>query len=388
MNYKKALLLPLITLALVGCNKSNPNSGSTSKSGSDDTITVSVDPGTPVTKEECQRALNTAAQSFVDQDSIGLDTKGLEAHIENVAYDLVENEFAKVQDLKVDLPNVALSLRTQGITAEDINKDFLASLALKTQVKLNGKVASDKAENKGQLVDVALDAPLELNAYYVGGDPFINLPKSNQTLIDQVVATAGNVTDQDISSYASMITLPFNVHLINLGIDLSGVRESLKGEVASFIDALDVSEEDILTFQKYSETSYSIYLEKQIENEKVDGDYVLSKEVTSIKAAVLFDTSVGLTSATVEVTDNAYETFAKTIDLEEEASNYTKEQLETKVTVETSHAIGQLNFTYGEQAKPQIDMMELLKYSTIDIQQLLGALISGGGTPLPGSRKE
>ena len=127
---------------------------------------------------------------------------------------------------------------------------------------------------------------------------------------------------------------------------------------------------------------------KQIENEKVDGDYVLSKEVTLVKAAVLFDTSVGLTSATVEVTDNAYETFAKTIDLEEEASNYTKEQLETKVTVETSHVIGQLNFTYGEQAKPQIDMMELLKYSTIDVQQLLGALISGGGTPLPGSRKE
>lgn len=380
MNFKKVAFIPLMALLLVGCNANNGGKkGSDSGKGESSDI---VEPeGEEVTLEQTKSALSQAATSLINQNNIGFDIAdtAVEAHYLQRMY-AGEMGFVDLVGLDAAVSDVNLKVRAENIQSENLDRDFKASVELGAGVDVKVKLPDEAASSAEEIkyATFSVKGNVAASAYLVGNEPYVNVPASNQTIIDQVVSLL--TTLGAIDEAPQLPQLPIKYHLTNTGLSLNGMLEDKEDLVTSLEEMVDEIGEmpenyGTLKFIKESETLYAIYADINVSEPNTaninEVEYLLGDTDVKAKALLEFDTVKGIKSIAVEADVQTYTTYASSVlpNLEGELpEGMTKEILEPRTQVTTVKGQAKAKFCYGDNAKAEIptDLNSYVDFSVND----------------------
>ncbi len=326
---KKSLkFLPLVTLlALTGCV------------GKTDTFTVKPKDGTKVDAEEALTKLEDSITALTKFDAIGVDVDKLKVNVNLNQYAEIEEEKAeKIVGAKIDVNNVTLKGGLVNLSDADEHPeniqgafDFAAN-----SVKIDADIMN---EETAKLENHKVNGKGGIHAYVDDTNIYFNVDEDCGKLVNDVAAVAGEELDIEfpIKTYFENVVSGFDLD-IEEGQFLDSYNELTSDQQAAFL------------FQKYSNTSYSIYCNYQGTNDKYDEEteYLLKRDTIGLEAAIEFDVEKGLSRAAFIVSYETVQTFAYDyVDYEE----YSKEFLEKPQQEVKIQAQGEAKFKYNDKVK-------------------------------------
>lgn len=321
-------VLPLLALfTLAGCSNSSVN--------------VKPKNGTKVEAQEVYEALQATVETLNQQNAISTTVKKLVVDIQTKQHDIQEDNTLKLTtDMSIKAKNGVLTAALTGLKNEE--EKAIGSAELKADVTVKGKATNEKTN---ELVDVNVSGKADVKAYVSEGNLYANIDEKTGKIVDDVaVAVSGDKVG---------VEWPAKYYFA-LGVDLKEFKIDYDlDDIMAEYNAMSDEEKAEFLFQKYSETSYSIYT-KHVENkEDKDGDYLEGTTALTVEASVEFDTKKGITRAAFTVSNSETDTVYSELSDEEgfDASAYEASFLNQTIEQTTIKAQGEASFKYGSDVK-------------------------------------
>lgn len=320
--------LPLLVLfALVGCNSNS--------------VKVKPKNGTKVEAQEAYEALEKTVAFLNEQNAI-------EANVKKLALDAKINEkevkedktLQQTADMTVKASNGTLDVALTGI--KDEAAEPIGAVELKADVSLKGKVLKEESQ---KLEDVNVSGKADINAYISNGDLYAHVDEKTGKLVDDASLAIQEKTVGMQWPIKYMFDLDIDIRKFIVDFDLNDVMDEY--------NKMSEEEKGEFLFQKYSDTSYSIYAKHTEKDEKVENDYYVETETTVIEASIEFDTEKGVKRAAFKVDYAQVEYVYGELYQDEgfDASQYEASFLKQECTNTKVKAQGEASFKYGDNVK-------------------------------------
>lgn len=320
--------LPLLALfTLVGCNSNS--------------VKVKPKNGTKVEAQEAYEALEKTVNYLNEQDAIGATVKKLSVDAKiNEKEVTEEKKLQQTADMTVKATNGTLDVALSGI--KDETAEPKGAIELKSDVSLKGKAVK---EDTGKLEDIKVSGKVDLNAYVSSGDLYVHVDENTGKFVDEAsMAIQGKTVGMQ---WPLKVTLDTNIDIKKFIVDFD------LSEVMDEYNEMSEEEKADFLFQKYSDTSYSIYAKHTETEEKVENDYYVETESTVVEASIEFDTEKGVTRAAFVVNNVQVKYVYGELYKEEgfDASQYDASFLKQECNNVKVKAQGEATFKYGDNVK-------------------------------------
>ena len=195
-----------------------------------------------------------------------------------------------------------------------------------------------------KLEDKKASGSVNVNAYLSEGDIYFYVDEKTGEFVNKVADMAG---EQVPVEFPAKYYLDTNADLSTFKLDFDAA------EILEDYEKLTDEEKADIVFQKYSETSFSVYGNHTENKEEKDGEYLISTTTTAAEVSLEFDIEKGLTRAAFIITNTETEyVYGKLYDEEGfVASNYEASFLTSVVSTNKVTAQGEASFQYGDKVK-------------------------------------
>lgn len=323
--YKSLPLLAILTL--VGCNNQS--------------IHVEPKKGEKVEIQEMADALGATVANLNKQTAMSVSAKKINIDAKVHQYEINEekNGLIEVADMKIKATEGTLNAGITGLNTPDA--EIIASANLKAKANVSGKLMNEETQ---KLEDRKASGTVKVDSYLSKGDVYFYVDEKTGEFVNKVADMVGETVP---------VEFPAKYYL-DLDADLSTF--SLDYDAEDFLKEygeLTPEEKEDIVFQKYSETSFSIYGKHSETKEKKNDKYLIKTSVTDVEASLEFDIEKGLTRAAFIVTETETkyvygELYSET---DFDASKYEESFLNSVVETSVVKAQGEAGFKYGDDVK-------------------------------------
>lgn len=320
--------LPLLAmLTLVGCNNQSVN--------------VKPKNGEKVDAPTMINALGETVNNLNKQTALGVSVKKLNLDAKVHEYEINEekNGLIETVDMSIKASEGTLNAAISGLNTEDAK--IIAQADLKAKANVSGKLLNEETQ---KLEDKKASGSVNVNAYLSEGDIYFYVDEKTGEFVNKVADMVG---EQVPVEFPAKYYLDANADLSTFKLDFDAA------EMLEDYEKLTDEEKADIVFQKYSETSFSVYGNHTENKEEKDGEYLISTTTTAVEVSLEFDIEKGLIRAAFIITNTETEyVYGKLYDEEGfVASNYEASFLTSVVSTNKVTAQGEASFQYGDQVK-------------------------------------
>ena len=322
--------LPLLfVLTLVGCNNSSG-------------VKVKPKNGTKVEAAEFFEALSKTEESMLSRQAIGIKATNLAVDAKIREDEVVDNKIEKSDDLVIKTSEGTVTMNVKGITKEKDPKNATAEIHVDTKVDVQVNLLDGEKPADGVIKGQA-----KPNIYSEQGNLYLDIDKGTGDIIKK----AAKVTGSEVPvSFPAQYVLKDAVDFSSFGIDLDA--EEMEEGYAQLTE----EQKSKVIFQKYSSTSYSLWIDHLVTEEvkKSDDDkYVMSKETADIQASMVIDTTLGITEANFIVAQETSRTVYYELRYSSgfDPANYEDAFLNSELENQKINFEGSAKFSYDDKVK-------------------------------------
>lgn len=323
--------LPLLfVLTLIGCN------------GNSKDVNVKPKNGTKVEAAEFFDALAETEESMLSRQAIGIKATKLALDADIKESDVADKKLEPKEDAKIKLSEGSVTMNVKGITKEKNPENATAEIHVDTKVDITLNLVDGEKP-----ADSSIKGQVKPNIYSEKGILYLDLDKGTGDVVKKLAkATGGTVP----ITFPGQYSLEGAVDFSSFSIDLDAE------EMRDGYNALSAEQKQKVTFQKYSDTSYSVWVDHLIteEVEKTeDNKYVLGTEKTDIQASMVIDTKLGITEANFIIEEESSDTVYSELRYQSTfvESDYEEAFLNSEISHQKINGQGSVSFSYDDKVK-------------------------------------